>query len=82
VTQFSRFLTTSRALLLCVAASFLCSGAMAQTALPYRDAKLPVEQRIADLLSRMTLEEKIAQLEGAWENKQFFPNPQDLFVDE
>jgi beta-glucosidase len=30
----------------------------------------------------MTLEEKIAQLQGAWENKQFFSDPQALFVDE
>lgn len=49
---------------------------------PYKDAKLPVEQRVADLLSRMTLEEKVAQMEGAWENKQFFSDPKDLFVDE
>jgi beta-glucosidase len=65
-----------------LAAGFACTGVMAQTALPYRDAKVPVEQRVADLLSRMTLEEKIAQLEGAWENKQFFSDPQNLFVDD
>ena len=29
---------------------------------PYRDATLPVEQRVEDLLSRMTLEEKAGQL--------------------
>ncbi|MBR7012773.1 MAG: glycoside hydrolase family 3 C-terminal domain-containing protein [Muribaculaceae bacterium] len=29
---------------------------------PYRDANLPVEQRVEDLLSRMTLEEKAGQL--------------------
>ena len=46
-----------------------------QTSAPYRDASLPVEQRVADLLSRMTLEEKVAQLEGAWENKSFFSDP-------
>jgi beta-glucosidase len=28
---------------------------------PYRNPQLPVEQRVADLLSRMTLEEKVAQ---------------------
>ena len=28
----------------------------------YRDSSLPIEQRVADLLSRMTLEEKIAQM--------------------
>ena len=33
------------------------------TVLPYQDASLPVEQRVNDLLSRMTLEEKVAQME-------------------
>nr|UXE44973.1 beta-xylosidase [uncultured bacterium] len=31
---------------------------------PYKDPSLPVERRVADLLSRMTLEEKIAQIGG------------------
>lgn len=31
-------------------------------ALPYKDASLPVEERVADLLSRLTLEEKIDQM--------------------
>jgi beta-glucosidase len=53
---------------------------LAQTA-PYRDARLPVEQRVADLLSRMTLEEKVAQLEGAWENAQFHSDPKTVFID-
>lgn len=30
--------------------------------LPYKNAKLPVEERVDDLLSRMTLEEKVGQL--------------------
>ena len=59
----------------------LAASATAQTP-PYRDPKLPIEQRVADLLSRMTLEEKVAQMEGAWENRQFFSDPQTLFVDE
>jgi len=29
---------------------------------PYRDARLPVEERVRDLLSRMTLDEKIGQM--------------------
>src|SRR5215469_17405626 len=58
-----------------------CLVAAAQQ-FPYQDPKLPVEQRVADLISRMTLEEKIAQLEGAWENRQFHPNPQTMFIDE
>src|SRR5690348_13700150 len=31
---------------------------------PYRNAKLPVEKRVADLLSRMTLAEKLGQLQS------------------
>ena len=37
-------------------------GAFPQNALPYKDASLPVDQRVEDLLSRMTLQEKIGQL--------------------
>ena len=33
---------------------------------PYRNPKLPVQSRIKDLLSRMTLEEKVWQLMGLW----------------
>lgn len=32
----------------------------------YRDATAPVAERVADLLARMTLEEKIAQLHAGW----------------
>jgi beta-glucosidase len=32
------------------------------TGLPYEDASLPVSQRVADLLPRMTLEEKVGQM--------------------
>ena len=32
---------------------------------PYRNPSLPVDQRVQDLLSRMTLEEKVAMLSGA-----------------
>jgi beta-glucosidase len=34
----------------------------AQTTVPYKNPKLPIEQRIKDLLSRMTLDEKVGQL--------------------
>ena len=50
------------------------SSATAQEALPYLNPRLPVEQRVADLLSRMTLEEKIAQMDSVWENRQQFPD--------
>src|SRR5256886_2496643 len=55
---------------------------LAQDRLPYQDPKLPVEQRVTDLLKRMTLEEKVAQLEGAWENRDNVKDPNALFVDE
>jgi len=32
----------------------------------YRNPKLPIDQRVTDLLSRMTIEEKIAQTESMW----------------
>ena len=69
--------------ILAVCGGALAAAAVAQEPPPYRNPLLPVEQRVADLLSRMTLEEKVAQLQGAWENRQFFKNPQEeLFVDE
>src|SRR5215467_5299487 len=35
----------------------------------YRDAKQPTEKRVRDLLSRMTLEEKAAQMMCVWQKK-------------
>ncbi|GAC1703268.1 MAG: glycoside hydrolase family 3 N-terminal domain-containing protein [Candidatus Acidiferrum sp.] len=35
-----------------------------------------------DLLGRMTIEEKLAQMEGAWENRQFLAQQQAFFVDQ
>lgn len=35
---------------------------------PYRNPALPVAERVADLLARMTLEEKVAQLGAIWLN--------------
>jgi beta-glucosidase-like glycosyl hydrolase len=32
----------------------------------YRDPGLPIDERVTDLLERMTLEEKVAQLGGVW----------------
>ena len=36
---------------------------------PYRNATLPVERRVDDLLRRMTLEEKVAQMLSLWSQK-------------
>jgi beta-glucosidase len=37
--------------------------------LPYQDPDLPPERRTADLLARMTLEEKVAQMTCVWQRK-------------
>ncbi len=41
----------------------------AQTPALYRDPSAPVERRVADLLSRMSLEEKVAQTLAIWQQK-------------
>lgn len=33
---------------------------------PYKNPKLPVSIRVKDLLSRMTIDEKVTQLMGLW----------------
>ena len=45
----------------------------------YKNPRLPVERRVADLLSRMTLEEKVAQLTCLWANRPQV-NPQTNFA--
>jgi len=57
------------------------SVAVAQEALPYRNSSLPVEQRVADLLSRMTLDEKVTQLGGSWQNRSIVNDETLFFVD-
>lgn len=53
-----------------LAVAMLCSSALAvsvgaqQPAPVYKQAQAPVPARVADLLSRMTLEEKVAQLQS------------------
>ena len=64
-TQIFRF---NRISVLFVTLIVLVIAAQAQespAAAPYKDPKLPVEQRVQDLLGRMTLEEKISMLNGA-----------------
>jgi beta-glucosidase len=41
------------------------ASAAARAPLPYQDSSLPVRQRVADLLSRMTLREKVGQMTQA-----------------
>ena len=42
----------------------LAPAGAAQSEAPYRNPKLPIEQRVADLVKRMTLEEKVEQIAG------------------
>lgn len=42
--------------------SSLTASAAKKNLPPYKDARLPIPERVADLLSRMTLEEKVGQL--------------------
>src|SRR5258708_16760138 len=58
------------ALLIAVVASKSSDKAGSQEQIAdYKNPRLSVEQRVADLLSRMTLEEKIAQMTCLWSNR-------------
>ncbi len=46
----------------------------------YRDASRPVEERVADLVGRMTLEEKVAQLMCIWMDKNELLDDSGRFV--
>ena len=57
-------------LLIAVVGSTPSNKARSQEKIPdYKNPRLSVEERVADLLSRMTLEEKIAQLTCLWVNR-------------
>lgn len=55
---------------------------LAQQPAPYKNPALPIDTRVKDLLKRMTLEEKVAQLESTWQNHDQNLAPEDYFVDE
>ena len=60
----------------------LAVSASPQETPPYRNPALPAEQRVADLLSRMTLEEKAAQLTSAMERTVVAADPKSSLVDQ
>ena len=75
-----------RALRAVAAAAFLAltaplTAAQApQPAAPlYKDPRQPADARVEDLLSRMTLDEKVAQLESVWEHKDKVQTPDGTF---
>jgi beta-glucosidase len=53
-----------------------------QPAPKYRNPSLPADVRVQDLLRRMTLDEKVAQLESTWQNHSQTIAPNIFFVDE
>jgi len=53
-------------LLIIIFAVFAYAGKTKQSKYPYQDASVPVEERVHDLLGRMTVDEKIQQLDMYW----------------
>ena len=85
-------LTSLRAVLIAGAAIAAFSGPVQQAAVaqetesarpmadaPYWNASLPVEQRVADLMARMTVEEKLAQMISTWTAKADVQDSADFF---
>ena len=70
------------ALLIAVVASGLSGQARSQEQIAaYKNPRLSVEQRVADLLSRMTLEEKIAQMICVWSQRPQKSDRSDFATD-
>lgn len=77
--KLSRRLFGASLLALTSAAAVPASIAFAAGKEPYRNPALPIDQRIEDLLSRMTLEEKVAQMIGIWQDKKLVNNEKGGF---
>ena len=60
------------------AASSLANDAMEPI---YKDPAQPIEARVEDLLKRMSLEEKVAQLQTVWEQRQALETDEGVFSD-
>lgn len=69
----------SAAVLSCGLGSGLTSSqSQAASSFPYQNAALPVDARVDDLLSRMTLEEKLAQLQTLWHQRRAMETSAEL----
>ncbi len=71
----------TKALLFLIAFLLFTVSVLPQEIPPYKNSKLPLEQRVADLLSRMTLEEKIAQVSSAMSRTVNASDPKSSLVD-
>jgi|WetSurMetagenome_2_1015567.scaffolds.fasta_scaffold03543_5 beta-glucosidase len=65
-----------------LAICLLAVQVLPQEQLPYRNPGLPLEQRLADLLSRMTLEEKLAQVTSGMERTVIADDSKSSLVDQ
>lgn len=63
----------------CYFSAFAVASLAAEPA--YKDKTKPIDSRVKDLLKRMTLEEKIAQLQTVWEQRQQLETEAGLFTD-
>ncbi|HTM81524.1 glycoside hydrolase family 3 N-terminal domain-containing protein [Asticcacaulis sp.] len=52
----------------------------AKVAALYKNASAPVVARVDDLISRMTLEEKVMQMQSVWENKSLIQDDKGTFI--
>jgi beta-glucosidase len=62
-----------------LATTVTASSVAAERTPIYKDQRQPVERRVDDLLARMTLDEKVAQLETLWESKAKLQTPDGQF---
>ena len=72
------FASKSRGALVVVVVTVAALEAQGPTPL-YRQANAPVDARVSDLLSRMTLDEKVAQLFAIWNRKREIQDAQGRF---
>ena len=57
----------------------IAASALAQSRETYKDPKAPLNVRVQDLLARMTVEEKVAQMQSMWAGKAGILNADGTF---
>jgi beta-glucosidase len=80
-TRSETFFSSLKLALLIVIPCLSAASVLPQETLPYRNPKLPIEQRVADLIARMTPEEKLAQVMSAMERMVVVNDPKSALVD-
>ena len=81
--QFPNLLRAILTALIVAGVSFAQEKTKSSESLPsYRNPSLAIEDRVADLLSRMTLEEKVAQITGGGRNEFQVIDPTGTFTTE